>query len=73
MITDKDRANYSIHRTGDPDKKNVSGQLHGLPLGTTLTDCFGTSFVISNGKEEKSRNNLGGLSACSPVEHNYYN
>lgn len=61
MITDADRKNYSIHQTGDPSKANIAGQLASLPLGTTLTDCFGTSFVISNGKEEKPKREAIGL------------
>lgn len=60
--------NYEIF---DLQGKKID-DLKKVPVGTSLKDCFGTGFVVVNGKEEKPKN-ICGLGSCSSLSHTPFN
>jgi hypothetical protein len=63
-FNNKDSSEYKIYDQTDPEQNNLIGKLRTVAIGTQLRDCFGTGFVVVNGKEE-NRKYKGGLGACS--------
>lgn len=64
-VRHEDKIDYKIYDPTDPEETNLIGKLRAVAVGTQLRDCFGSGFVVVNGKEDAPRKKGCGLGICA--------